>query len=570
MSSPDLLGAARGDIPSDLLLKNARLINVFSGEIESTDIAVHADRIAGIGPGYFARETIDLANAFVAPGLIDGHVHIESSLCLPAQFAAAIIPRGVTTAVTDPHEIANVAGAAGVRFMVDASRGLPLRIITMAPSCVPATNMATTGASLGADDLQKLLNDGVVHGLAEVMNFPGVIAHDASVAAKLDAFRGKVIDGHAPGVRGKALNAYVAAGVGSDHECVTVDEAREKLARGVFILIREATNAKNLDALLPLITPANSRRIGFCTDDRNPSDLLRQGSIDQMLRRAIAAGVDPVDAIRCCTLNTAEWFRLHDRGAIAPGRFADLFVFRDLKSPVAERVYSGGQLVAQDGKLLAALPSPALPKALTNTCHVVREHLKLEVPAKGKRIRVIGSIPDQLITEHRILDATIQNDRVVADPARDLLKIAVVERHRGTGKVGVGFIQGFGLKRGAIAGTFGHDHHNIICIGCLDAPMYAAILNVEKMGGGLVVIDAMDEAVARLALPVAGLMSDRPVAEIASAYERLLAAARELGSTLHDPFIAMSFMGLEVIPSLKLTDQGLVDVDAFRHVDLFV
>src|SRR5687768_2636197 len=379
MPSPDLLApAARGDIPADLLLKNARLINVFSGQIEQTAIAIHGDRIAGVGPGYSARETIDLKNAFVAPGLIDGHVHIESSLCLPGEFAAAIVPRGVTTAVTDPHEIANVAGAAGVRFMVDASRGLPLRVITMAPSCVPATDMATTGAALSAEDLEKLLHDHVVHGLAEVMNFPGVIARDASVAAKLETFAGRVIDGHAPGVHGKLLNAYLAAGVGSDHECVTLDEAKEKLSRGMFILIREATNAQNLDALLPLITPANSRRIGFCTDDRTPPDLLRDGSIDNMLRRAIAAGVDPVTAFRCCTLNTAEWFRLHDRGAIAPGRLADLFVFRHLSAPSAERVFSGGKLVAENGKLVAPLATPALPRPLTDTFNMSLANPKLD------------------------------------------------------------------------------------------------------------------------------------------------------------------------------------------------
>jgi adenine deaminase len=573
MTPADLLAASRGDIPSDLLLRNARLINVFSGEIQQTDIAIHADRIAAIGPGYSAKETLDLDGAFVAPGLIDGHVHIESSLCLPAQFAAAIVPRGVTTAVTDPHEIANVAGGAGVRFMADASQGLPLRVVTMASSCVPATNMATAGAALTAKDLQQLLGDGVVHGLAEMMNFPGVIAGDSSVLAKLGAFEGRPIDGHAPGVHGHALNAYLAAGVGSDHECVTADEAREKLARGMFILIREATNARNLDALLPLITPESSRRIGFCTDDRTPPDLLRDGSIDMMLRRAIAAGIDPVIAIRCCTLNTAEWFQLQDRGGIAPGRFADFFVFDDLKSPSARLVYSGGKRVAENGKRLAPLPTPHVPAALTKSVHILRDQLKLEVPAMGatgKKIRVIGSIPDQLITEHRTLEPTIENDHVIADPSRDVLKMAVVERHRGTGNVGVGFIQGFNLKRGAIAGTFGHDHHNIICIGCLDAPMYAAIFAVERMGGGFVVIGRADEVLAALPLPVAGLMSDRPFAEVAAAYERLLAAARSLGSTLHDPFNAMSFMALEVIPSLKLTDQGLVDVDAFRHVELFV
>jgi adenine deaminase len=569
MASADLLAVARGDAPADLVLRNARLVNVFSGEIEPTDIAIHGDRIAGVGPAYAGKDELDLSGAFVAPGLIDGHVHIESSLCLPPQFAAAVVPRGVTTAVTDPHEIANVAGAAGVRFMVDAGRGLPLRVITMAPSCVPATDMATTGATLTADDLQRLLRE-AVHGLAEVMNFPGVIARDAGVAAKLETFNGRPIDGHAPGVRGKALNAYLAAGVGSDHECVTLEEAREKLSRGMFILIREATNARNLDTLLPLITPANGRRIGFCTDDRTPPDLLTEGSIDAMLRRAIAAGVDPVTAIRCCTLNTAEWFQLRDRGAVAPGRLADLFVFEDLRAPTATLVYSGGKLVARGGRMVSPLSSPTVPKALTDSCHFDPRSVDLQIPAKGDHIRVIGAVPDQLITEHRTMEATIAKGLAVADPDRDVLKIAVVERHRGTGRVGLGFIQGFGIKHGAIAGTFGHDHHNVIAIGDSDSAMLSAMSSLRKLGGGFVVVKGADAVLAGLPLPVAGLMSDRPIAEVAAGYEALLAAARSLGATMHDPFTAMSFMALEVIPSLKLTDQGLVDVDAFRHVDLFV
>ena len=567
---PALLSVARGDAPADVLLANCKIVNVFSGEIEEADIALIGDRIAGIGRGYASRETVDLRGAYVAPGLIDAHVHIESSLCTPPQFASAVVPRGVTTVVADPHEIANVAGADGVRFMADAARGLPLRVILMAPSCVPATDLATSGASLDAQTLKQLARAGIVHGLAEVMNFPGVINAGDAVVQKLRAFDGLVIDGHAPGVSGKSLCAYVAGGIGSDHECVTLDEAREKLARGMFVLIREATNARNLDALLPLLNPRNARRIAFCTDDRTPPELLRAGSIDEMLRRAIGAGVDPITAIRCCTLNPAEWFRLHDRGAIAPGRLADLFVFPDLASPTAGRVYAAGKLVAQNEKLLAPFPSPVVPQKLTDTCHVARNQVKLDVRAKSSRIRVIGSIPDQLITESLVIDATVRDGGVVADPSRDILKMAVVERHRGTGNCGIGFIRGFGLKRGAIAGTFAHDHHNLIAIGCADAPMYAAIDAVQKMGGGLVVVDRLDDVVAALPLPVGGLMSDRPIAEVAATYQELLDAARALGSTPRDPFTAMSFMALEVIPKLKLTDKGLVDVEQFRLVDLFV
>lgn len=567
--TPHLLSVARGDTPADLLLRDTRIVNVFSGEIEHTDIAIAGGIIAGIGSGYDAKEVVNLNGAYVAPGLIDAHVHIESSLCLPAQLAAAIVPRGVTTVIADPHEIANVAGVAGVRFMADASRGLPLSVILMGSSCVPATDLATAGATLTAEDLQRLLADGVVHGLAEVMNFPGVIHANSEMLRKIAAFAGRPVDGHAPGVSGKQLNAYIAAGVGSDHECVALEEAKEKLARGMYVLIREATNARNLDALLPLINSAISRRICFCTDDRTPVDLLEQGSIDYMLRRAIEHGVHPITAIRCCTLNPAEWFQLHDRGAIAPGRLADLFVFNDLKSPHANRVYSGGNLAADAGQITTTLPSPAVPRALADTCRVALANDAFRIAASGKRVRVIGSLRDQLITDNRTLDAMIADGQAIADPSRDVLKMAVIDRHGGSGRIGLGFIQGIGLKRGAIAGTFAHDHHNLVVIGCDDGSMMTTARAVAEMRGGLAVA-AGDRAVATLALPVAGLMSDHSIAEVAGGYRKLLAAARELGSPLHDPFMAMSFMALEVIPSLKLTDRGLINVEQQRIVDLFV
>ena len=367
---PALLAVARGDQPADRVLRNARIVNVFSGTIESGDIAIFDGHIAGIG-SYKGKEEIDLKGAYVAPGLIDAHVHIESSLCIPPHFAEAVVPRGVTTVVTDPHEIANVAGLAGIWFMVEASKGLPLRVVFMAPSCVPATNMATSGAVLEADQLAALLAEGSVHGLAEVMNFPGVISADPKMLAKLRVFAGHPQDGHCPGVRGNALNAYIASGIGSDHECITVDEAREKLSRGLYILIREATNARNLDALLPLITEQNARRICFCTDDRQPADLLTDGGIDHMLRRAIEYGIDPITAFRCCTLNTCEWFGLHDRGAIAPGRVADLFIFDDLKSPKATHVYVNGIPTSQSPALQGRgqqfpppSPNPAAPTSI--------------------------------------------------------------------------------------------------------------------------------------------------------------------------------------------------------------
>ncbi|MDB5295356.1 MAG: ade, partial [Phycisphaerales bacterium] len=386
--------------------------------------------------------------------------------------------------------------------------------------------------------------------------------------------RGRPVDGHCPGVTGKRLSAYVAAGVGSDHECVTAAEAREKLARGLYLLIREATNARNLDALLPVVTPANSRRVCFCTDDRTPVDLLGEGSVDHMVRRAIAAGSDPIDAIRMATLNAAEWFGLPHLGAIAPGRAASFFAFDDLARPEAKLVFARGVLVAEDGKLTAegetalAEATGTGPADALGRCDVAWDAVRWDVPAKSHRVRVIGSLPDQLVTQHRVLPATVAGGLAVADPSCDVLKMMVIERHAGTGRHGVGFVQGFGFARGAIAGTVAHDHHNLVTIGADDLSMQSAARAAAANGGGLAVAVG-ERVIARLPLPVGGLMSDRPLAEVAAAYAEVVAAAKALGSPLADPFMAMSFMALEVIPSLKLTDHGLVDVDKFEVVDLF-
>ncbi|HEX7183043.1 MAG TPA: adenine deaminase [Thermoanaerobaculia bacterium] len=568
MDLAQLLAVARGDEPADLLLRGARLVNVLSGEVHRTDIAVAGGRIAGLGEGYEAREVVDLDGRFVAPGLLDAHVHIESSLVTPSEFARAVVPRGVTTVVTDPHEIGNVLGLPGIRFMLEDSEGAPLDVLVNAPSCVPATHLETSGARLEADDLATLLEHPRVLGLAEVMNFPGVIAGQDEVLAKLAAFHGRPVDGHCPGLSGRALSAYAAAGIRNDHESVRADEAREKLRAGLTIFIREATNARNLRALLPLVTPANERRLCFCTDDRQPADLLEEGTIDHMIRVAIAEGIDPVTAIRMGTLNTAEHYGLHDRGAVAPGRRADLIVFSDLNAPRVEMVFRGGRLLARDGRMLGARSRP-VTSPLPPTVHLDPGRLDFSIPAQGERVRVIGAIPDQLVTESLILEARVSDGMAMADLERDLLKMAVVERHHGTGKTGLGFVRGIGLTRGAIAGTVAHDHHNLVVIGADDASMRTAARAVAEVSGGLAVADG-ETVLALLPLPIAGLMSDRPIEEVRDVMKTLLDAAHGLGAKLRDPFMAMSFLALEVIPSLKLTDLGLVDVERFELVPLFV
>ena len=567
MELAQLIKIARGGEPADLLLKNGQIINVFTGEIIKTNLAIAKSQLVGFGD-YEAEQTIDLAGRYVAPGLIDSHVHIESAMVPPPEFARAVVPRGTTTVVTDPHEIANVLGLEGIRYMLEMAKHNPLSVYVNAPSCVPSTHMETTGAALEWYDLEPLQREKYVIGLAEVMNFPGVVAGDERVLNKIRSFKGLVKDGHCPGLSGKALNAYVSASIGSDHEATTVAEAREKLRLGMYIFIREATNAHNLKPLLPLITPENERRICFCTDDRQPADLLEEGHIDYMLRTAIAAGVPPLTAFRLATLNPSEYFHLQDRGAIAPGRRADLMIFSDLQAPQAELVYRGGQLVAQDGHVLP-WERPARRSVLRSSMNVDWSQVDLTIPVAGEQVRVIGAIPDQLITEAR-LEATPQADgRVVSDTGRDLLKMAVIERHLATGKVGKGLVHGLGLKQGAIASTVAHDHHNIVVIGVDDQSMMTAARAIAHTKGGMAAARG-ETVLANLPLPIAGLMSDLPIEQVRDQMTELLRAAHHLGSSLHDPFMAMSFLALPVIPSLKLTDRGLVDVDKFEIVSLFV
>ncbi len=562
-----LIQVARGDTPAKLLLKNGKIINVFTGEIIEGDIAIVHSRIVGIGKGYHAEETIDLKGRYVSPGFIDSHVHIESAMVPPPEFARAVVPRGTTTVVTDPHEIANVLGLEGIRYMMDMAKHNPLSVYVNAPSCVPSTNMETTGAALHWYDLEKLLSEEYVLGLAEVMNFPGVVNGDEEVLDKIRAFKKRVKDGHAPGLTGKALNAYAGAGIHSDHECTTVAEAREKLRLGMYIFIREATNAHNLLPLLPLITPENSRRICFCTDDRHPADILDQGHIDFMIRTAIEHGIDPITAIRLATLNAAEYFGLHDRGAIAPGRRADLVIFSDIHNIHAEMVYRGGKLAAQNGEILP-WQRPQRDTVLRSTINIDWRKIDLSIPAEGKKVRIIGAIPNQLITEHIIEEGTFRHGHAIAAPSRDILKMVVIERHLATGNVGKGFVRGLGLTKGALASTVAHDHHNLVVAGADDQSMLTAAHAVAETRGGMA-IAVGDKVLAQLPLPIAGLMSNQPIETVHRQMDELLVAAHKLGSLLHDPFMTLGFLALPVIPSLKLTDRGLVDVDHFKLISLF-
>lgn len=568
MSIVDRLAVARQDKPADLILRNAQLINVITGEIYPTDIVIHGRYVVAIGEGYSAENEVDLKGKYVAPGFIDAHVHIESSLVTPPEFSRAVLPHGVTTVVTDPHEIANVLGLEGMRFMLERAKNGLINMFVMASSCVPATEMETSGARLEAEDLEQIARNNWILGLAEVMNYPGVAFGDEGMLDKIELFKRQILDGHAPGMTGAMLNAYVTAGIMSEHECTTVEEALEKLRLGLTIFIREGTATRNLLPLLPLITPENHTSICFCTDDRIPADLIDKGSIDYMIRVAIENGIDPIMAIRMGTINTARYFRLKKYGAVAPGKYADLVVFSDLQNIMPEQVYRGGTLVAEDGKMVVER-TPMRSMDLRSTLNIRPDQLDFTIPADGTEIHVIGSIQDQIVTDHFVETATIAGGLAISDMERDILKFAIVERHRATGNIGKGFIKGFGLKRGAIAGTVAHDHHNLTVIGVDDASMETAVKAIIEMGGGLVVVDG-EHVLAQLPLPVAGLLSEAPIEEVRATYDTLIEKAHDLGNTMSDPFMAMSFMGLEVIPKLKLTDKGLVDVEQFKIVDLFV
>ena len=566
-SLEELISAACGEIEVDLLLEGAEIVNTLSGELHRADVAVHKGRVVGFDC-YSARECIDLSGFVLSPGFIDGHVHIESAMVTVPEYARAVVPKGTTSLVIDPHEIANVLGVEGIMYMLESSRRVPLNVYVMLPSCVPATKMETSGAVLDAESLSELMDDKRVLGLAEVMNYPGVIFRDPEVLKKIRLAGNKRVDGHAPQLSGRDLTAYIAAGIKSDHECTTLEEANEKLRQGMHIMIREGSAAKNLLDLLPLVTPQNARQFLFVSDDRHPADILREGHIDFMIRTAIKHGLDPIQAMQIASLNAAAYFGLKDLGAIAPGYRADIAVLDDLESLNVMKVIKDGKLVAEDGYLTARLESTPAPKDTTMRTGPL-DVGSFRIRSEPSLVRVIGIIPDQIITKSLAIKPKTSNGLVVRDLDKDVLKMAVVERHMATGNIGLGLVKGFGLQAGAIATSVAHDSHNIVVVGVTDEEMLDAVLRVIEMGGGLAVVKD-GRIKASLPLPVAGLLSEMYMHDVAEGIDDCIDAAHDLGCQLKDPFMTLSFLCLPVIPELKLTDKGLVDVAKFQLVPLFM
>ncbi len=569
-SLKDRIRIASGEGKADLLIRNGRVVNVFSGEIEKKDVAIFGGVIVGFGD-YPAREIIDVKGDFLCPGLIDGHVHIESSMVTIPEFARAVLPNGTTTVIIDPHEIANVLGGKGIRFMAESARRIPLNVFVMIPSCVPATHMETSGAILKAVDLKPFAKEPWAIGLAEMMNFPGVISRDPEVLKKIEMAKGKRIDGHAPSLSGKGLYAYLSAGIRSDHECTTLKEAKEKMENGMWIMIREGTTARNLKGLLPLVTSKNSRRFFFVTDDRHPKELLEEGHVNSMVRKAIQWGTDPILAIQMATLNGAEYFRLDDLGALAPGYRADVITFDSLARFRVKKVFKDGVLVAEDGKILprsmGTLPfSPGIRKRGLRIKTIKKNDLLLR--SDEPFAKIIQLIPNQIATNKVVKKIPLKDGVAFPDIEEDILKIIVVERHRATGNIGIGFVRGFGLKKGAIGSTVAHDSHNLVIVGTNDRDILKTIEVIQAMGGGLAVVSG-EKVVASLPLPIAGLMAEEPIAQVNLRLEALLRAAKNIGCKIQDPFMTLSFLSLPVIPELKITDKGLIDVNQFKIVPLF-
>ena len=551
-----IIDVAAGRVKADLVLKNATFVNVFSGELETKDIAVAEGLIVGLG-NYEGNTEADMTGKIVCPGFIDAHIHLESSLVSPAEFARAVIPHGTTTVITDPHEITNVMGTDGIDYMLAATEDLPVDVRFMIPSCVPASPLDESGANLDYRDIDSFFDHPRVQGLAEMMNFPGIIAADSSTVSKIVASQAhhKKIDGHAPGLKGKDLNAYISAGVYSDHECADMEDAMEKLRLGQFIMIREGTAARNLEALLPLIQSQKLfDRCMFCTDDKHPSDLLEKGHIDYICREAVAMGADPIQTVQVACLHAARYFLLNNRGAIAPGYLADFAIVEDLKDFHVVTVYKKGKLVYDNGQVMD-FDLPHIPAHLEQQVHDTFRLplLKASDFANVRPRSVIGMVSGQIITEDRGYADAVDADK-------DILKMAVVERHKNTGHIGIGYLNGYGLKTGAVATSVSHDSHNIICVGENDEDMAFAVNRIAQNHGGIVVVKN-GEVLAELPLEIAGLMSGKPLPEVNTLLENAKEAAYTLGVGKDiDPFMTLSFMSLPVIPTLRLTTRGVVDV----------
>jgi adenine deaminase len=555
------LAVARGDEPADLVVRGGRVFSVFTREWLDADVAIADGYVAGLGT-YEGADEIDARGRFVVPGFIDAHMHLESPKLLPDEFTRLVLPLGTTAVVADPHELANVLGTDGVHWLLDFCAELPLDVYFMASSSVPASRFESPRRALTEGDLQGLLRRRRVLGLAEMMNFPGVIAGDREELTKLGLAGATHVDGHAPGVVGKELNAYAAAGIRSDHEALTVEEGRERLRAGMWVLIREASMARNLRALLPLVAEFGTARIAFCTDDKDPDDIAEHGHINGMVREAVASGIAPEDALVLGSLNPALWHELDHLGALAPGYQADVLLLPELESFQAELVLKRGRPVDE----IVRSEVPEWVKHTVRIGPVGAGRFRIDWH-DGARARVIGLVPDQIVTQSLVEAPSVREGQAIADPERDLAKIAVVERHLGTGQVGLGFVRGFGLERGALGSTVAHDAHNLVVVGMNDADMARVVERLAELGGGIVAVED-GLVLAELPLPVGGLLADLPLAEVVERSRACTEAAERLGCRGSTPFLTMSFLALSVIPSLKITDQGLVDVDRFELVPL--
>lgn len=568
MKIEEIIPVASGKVPADVLLTNCKIVNVFTGKIEEGNIALYRKRIAGIGDYEAGKEVIDIGGNYVVPGLIDAHMHIESSMLDPVEFARAVLPRGTTTIVADPHEIANVMGMSGIEYMLQYTEGVPLNIYMMIPSCVPATDMETSGSEITPIDMIALVTKYPrVLGLGEVMNYPGVISANRDLMTKIEIIRHlyKKIDGHAPGLSGKTLNAYVSAFIRSDHECTTEREALEKVSRGMQVFIREGSVEKNLKDLIGAVTLYNERFFSFCTDDRHPDDIVKYGHIDNMIRLAISSGVDPIIAIRMATINTAQFYDLRSMGAIAPSYKADMIVTESLENFSPRIVIKDSKIVARDGKLTVKIYGNKTHHKMDGNFRIQKiEKSDLTILSEGKQTRAIKVFNDSIVTSQQVFDIPPSK---VPNIDLDVLKISVVSRYSADKSIFNGAITGFGLKNGAIATSVGHDSHNMSVVGTNDEDMALAINEILKMKGGLVV-SKDGQILASLSLSIGGLMSSSTTEEVVKKIMELKAASRAIGCIINDPFMVLSFVQLAVIPKLRITNFGLVDVEKGEFVNV--